>query len=52
MKRCVLWRSAGKGKWEKLYGVLDAKGKIVAVQSYKKAHAADLRTKSKAERGE
>lgn len=49
-KRCVLWRDMGKGKRKKYYGVLDTKGKIIAVQEYKICHQRDLRTRSKAER--
>ena len=35
----------------KLYAVRDASGKFKDIQTYKRAHAADLRTKSKAEKG-
>jgi hypothetical protein len=34
----------------KLYAVRDKKGRFVDIQSYKRAHAADLRRKSKAEK--
>ena len=37
--------SSGK----KLYAVRDAKGRIKDIQTYKRAHSADLRHKSKAE---
>jgi len=33
----------------KLYAVLDKKGRFVDIQSYKRAHAADMKRKSKAE---
>jgi hypothetical protein len=33
----------------KLYAVRDSKGRFVDIQTYKRAHAADLRRKSKAE---
>lgn len=33
----------------KLYAVRDSKGRFVDIQTYKRAHAADLRKKSKAE---
>lgn len=33
----------------KLYAVRDSKGRFVDIQTYKRAHAADLRTTSKAE---
>jgi hypothetical protein len=36
-------------KGTKLYAVRDAKGRFVDIQSYKRAHAADIRRKSKAE---
>jgi uncharacterized protein YjhX (UPF0386 family) len=36
-------------KGTKLYAVRDAKGRFVDIQTYKRAHAADLRKKSKAE---
>ena len=38
--------SSGK----KLYAVRDKSGKFKDIQSYKRAHAADLRKKSKAEK--
>lgn len=38
--------SAGK----KLYAVRDKSGKFKDIQSYKRAHASDLRRKSKAEK--
>ena len=38
--------SSGK----KLYAVRDAKGRFMDIQTYKRAHAADIRRKSKAER--
>ena len=44
-RRTTLRSSKGK----KLYVVRDAKGRIKDVQSYQRAHAADLRKKSKAE---
>jgi hypothetical protein len=34
----------------KLYAVRDAKGRFLDIQSYKRAHSADLRKKSKKER--
>ncbi len=37
-------------KGTKLYAVRDAKGRFVDIQSYKRAHAADMRRKSKAEK--
>lgn len=33
----------------KLYAVRDSNGRFVDIQTYKRAHAADLRTTSKAE---
>jgi len=36
-------------KGTKLYAVRDAKGRFVDIQTYKRAHAADMRRKSKAE---
>ncbi|MGB9906904.1 MAG: hypothetical protein ACPLRR_05900 [Candidatus Saccharicenans sp.] len=36
-------------KGTKLYAVRDEKGRFVDIQTYKRAHAADLRRKSKAE---
>lgn len=44
-KRTVLRSSAGK----KLYAVRDASGKFKDIQSYARAHAADLRRTSAAE---
>lgn len=35
----------------KLYAVRDAKGRFVDIQTYKRAHGADLRKKSKKESG-
>lgn len=37
-------------KGTKLYAVRDAKGRFVDIQAYKRAHAADLRRTSKAEK--
>jgi uncharacterized protein YjhX (UPF0386 family) len=36
-------------KGTKLYAVRDKKGRFVDIQTYKRAHAADMRRKSKAE---
>jgi len=36
-------------KGTKLYAVRDAKGRFVDIQTYKRAHAADMRRKSKTE---
>jgi uncharacterized protein YjhX (UPF0386 family) len=36
-------------KGTKLYAVRDSKGRFVDIQTYKRAHAADMRHKSKAE---
>ena len=36
-------------KGTKLYAVRDSKGRFVDIQTYKRAHAADIRRKSKAE---
>jgi len=36
-------------KGTKLYAVRDAKGRFVDIQNYKRAHAADMRRRSKAE---
>lgn len=36
-------------KGTKLYAVRDEKGRFVDIQTYKRAHAADLRKKSNAE---
>lgn len=44
-RRTVLRSSKGK----KLYAVRDAEGRFKDIQQYSRAHAADLRTKSKAE---
>jgi len=35
---------------KKLYAVRDAKGRFVDIQTYERAHAADMRKKSKAEK--
>lgn len=45
VKRTTLRSSKGT----KLYAVRDAKGRFKDIQSYKKAHAADIKRKSKAE---
>lgn len=45
VKRTVMRSSKGK----KLYAVRDAKGRFKDIQSYKKAHGADIKRKSKAE---
>jgi hypothetical protein len=37
-------------KGTKLYAVRDASGKFKDIQTYKRAHAADMRTTSKAEK--
>jgi uncharacterized protein YjhX (UPF0386 family) len=37
-------------KGTKLYAKRDAKGRFVDIQTYKRAHAADMRRKSKAEK--
>ena len=37
-------------KGTKLYAVRDASGKFKDIQTYERAHAADMRTKSKAEK--
>jgi hypothetical protein len=37
-------------KGTKLYACRDAKGRFVDIQTYKRAHAADIRRKSRAER--
>ena len=37
-------------KGTKLYAVRDAKGRFKDIQTYKRAHAADMRSKSKAEK--
>jgi len=44
-KRTTMRSSKGK----KLYAVRDAKGRFKDIQSYKKAHAMDIKRKSKAE---
>jgi hypothetical protein len=44
-KRTILRSSSGK----KLYAVRDASGKFKDIQTYARAHAADLRKKSKKE---
>ncbi len=36
-------------KGTKLYAVRDSKGRFVDIQTYKRAHAMDMRRKSKAE---
>lgn len=36
-------------KGTKLYAVRDSKGRFIDIQTYKRAHAADMRRKSKAE---
>jgi uncharacterized protein YjhX (UPF0386 family) len=36
-------------KGTKLYAVRDSKGRFVDIQTYKRAHAADMKRKSKAE---
>jgi hypothetical protein len=45
MKRTTHRSSTGT----KLYAVRDSKGRFVDIQTYKRAHGADLRTKSKKE---
>lgn len=35
----------------KLYAVRDARGRFVDIQTYKRAHSADLKRKSKNEKG-
>ncbi len=45
-KRTVMRSRSGK----KLYVVRDAKGRFKDIQSYKKAHAQDIKRKSKAEK--
>jgi len=37
-------------KGTKLYAVRDAKGRFMDIQTYNRAHAADMRRKSKAEK--
>ena len=39
-------------KGAKLYAVRDSRGRIKDIQTYKRAHSADLRKKSKAEKHE
>lgn len=46
-KRTVLYSSKGK----KLYAVRDAEGQFKDIQSYQKAHAADIRQDAKGEDG-
>jgi len=46
MKRTVMRSQTGK----KLYAVRDAKGRFVDIQSYKKAHAMDIKRKAKKEK--
>lgn len=46
MKRTILKSSKGK----KFYAVRDSRGRFVDIQSYKKAHGADIRKRSKAEK--
>jgi hypothetical protein len=36
---------------KKLYAVRDAKGRFKDIQTYKRAHAMDIKRKSKAEKG-
>jgi hypothetical protein len=45
-KRTTHRSSSGK----KLYAVRDKKGRFKDIQSYKRAHSADMRRKSKAEK--
>jgi len=45
VKRTVMKSSKAK----KLYAVRDAKGRFKDIQSFKKAHGADIKRKSKAE---
>lgn len=45
-KRTTHRSASGK----KLYAVRDAKGRFKDIQSYKRAHSADIRRKSKAEK--
>lgn len=47
MKRTTHRSSTGT----KLYAVRDSKGRFVDIQTYKRAHAADMRRKSKKEKG-
>ncbi|MBN1397757.1 MAG: hypothetical protein JXA06_06980 [Bacteroidetes bacterium] len=46
MKRTTHRSASGK----KLYAVRDKKGRFVDIQSYKRAHSADMRKKSKGEK--
>lgn len=46
VKRTTLRSSSGK----KLYAVRDSKGRFKDIQSYKRAHAQDIKRKSKAEK--
>lgn len=46
MKRTTHRSRSGK----KLYAVRDKKGRFVDIQTYARAHAADMRKKSKAEK--
>ena len=39
------------GKGTKLYAVRDKKGRIKDIQTYKRAHGADIKRSSKAEKG-
>jgi hypothetical protein len=48
MHRTTHRSSAGK----KLYAVRDAEGRFLDIQSYKRAHSADLSKKSKAEKSQ
>jgi hypothetical protein len=43
--RTTHWSTGGK----KLYAVRDAKGRFVDIQTYERAHRADLKKRSKAE---
>jgi len=47
MKRTTHRSSTGT----KLYAVRDKKGRFVDIQTYKRAHTADMRKKSKKEKG-
>jgi hypothetical protein len=47
MKRTTHRSSSGT----KLYAVRDAKGRFKDIQTYKRAHGADMKRKSKAEKG-
>lgn len=48
MKRKRTTHKSKRGK--KLYAVRDKKGRFVDIQQYKRAHAQDIRRKSKSER--